>query len=849
MRLTDEQAAAATAAGSVAVAAGAGTGKTHLLVGRYLHHLTEEQLSPLEVVAVTFTRRAASELRARLRAAIAARSPENPALVAEIEAAPIGTLHSLCARICQDHPLESGAPVGFEILDEREGRLAALDWFRAAVDRLPASILERIPFQILEQALPPLLSDPTIAELAFAAGGEAGGRWAELAARGRRRQIEELGGDREWRQAVETLASLAGSAGDGRETVRRAALAAASRLGAGGGAGELEEIASLTLRGGIERNWPDGGFTEVRAAIETLRRVARARLETMRGYALGTANERLAAMLPDLREAFIRVRDEMERARRAAGRLDYGDLEVMARRALDHDHVRHYYTERWRAFLVDEFQDTNRLQAELLELLTAKASLTIVGDENQSIYGFRRAEREIFARCREQIIAGGGTECRLTISFRHHQELAQSLQLIFSAPDGASDRRGAESREMAVEPLTARIGAPHDAPHVRLLTVAAAGRENKESRQRREAAAVAAELRRMLRERRMIHDRESGEDRPLEPADVAILARTWRPLEIFREALEEHGLPAVNVGGGDLLRTREAQDIVALLRFLANPGDDTALIALLRGPFFAISDRVIQGRRRPGVKNGWWQELQPLAVGEVGRAAGILQRLLDERGILSASQSIRLADRLTGYSAVIGNLPGAARRMADWRGMRDWVMANEGRFGGDVFGVWRHLRRMIASEVTIARPPAETGKAIALMTIHAAKGLEWPLVVIPDLSGGTRMAAPAVFADPELGVALRLDDGDEKRPPVLYTWLEEEARRRERAERGRLLYVGLTRARDALLLSAADPEGGMLDELRSGLLRAGVSPELIVPASSPAEHETIPDLVGAGGWS
>jgi ATP-dependent helicase/nuclease subunit A len=831
MRLTREQQAAVTARSSVAVTAGAGTGKTHLLVERYLFHLREQGMSPLDVVAVTFTNRAASELRARIRQALATRMSANEEWLAEIEAAPIGTIHGLCARICRDHPDAAGAPPSFEIIDDREGQLARLDWFNAALDRLPLRIYDEIPFSRLRGVLASLLADPVMAERALGVGMDETplARWRELGELGKARVREELQGDTRWQAGLATLAAWTGPEEDTREIRRRTALELALRFMETSEASpdSLSGLANLDLRGGSEKKWVAGGFVEVKQALESLRDLARKALKRVRHFELTAADQELERRLPILREAFTLVRHELEQARRAAGQLDYSDLEVMARRALDSAVVREHYQRRWKAWLIDEFQDVNPIQAELLQLLTSGGCLTIVGDENQSIYGFRRATVSIYHRFREEIVAGGGERVSLGIGFRAHQELTSRINRIFETVFATGMTVREADRRMAP-------GLPPHLHHIQLLTVGKEAGGNKAHRQWVEARAVAARLRRLLDEGCPIHDRLTGELRPVEPADIAVLARTWRPLEIFGAALDGVGIASANMGGGDLLGTREALDLIALLRFLANPDDDVALIALLRSPFFAISDRVLQaasGVEKPG---SWWRHLDRMEDGELAAAARLLRQLLAQRQNAAPGRLIQMADRLTGYSAVIANLPNAARRLADWQAMREWIMVAERRHGDDLFNLWRRLKLLLENGITINRPALEAGAAVSLMTIHAAKGLEWPIVVIPDLSGGVGYVSQPVLFDPELGVALKPaqddEDGGEASQPVLYTWLEEEQARREAAERRRLLYVGLTRARDAIILSATERTGGLLDELRRGLDAAEIAEETILPS-------------------
>src|SRR5215212_281560 len=182
--LTEEQQRAAQASGSVAVVAGAGTGKTHMLTERYLHHLSGDGLSPLEVVAVTFTEKAAGELRSRVRERVRERLAAREDLLAELEAAQISTIHALCARVCREHPEEAGVPPDFGILDDLRGRLWTADRLADAMDGLPEESYRVVPYPLMQAALEALISDPLGAEEALAKGPEG---WRDLIEEARER--------------------------------------------------------------------------------------------------------------------------------------------------------------------------------------------------------------------------------------------------------------------------------------------------------------------------------------------------------------------------------------------------------------------------------------------------------------------------------------------------------------------------------------------------------------------------------------------------------------------------------------------------------------------------------------
>jgi ATP-dependent helicase/nuclease subunit A len=637
-----------------------------------------------------------------------------------------------------------------------------------------------------------------------------------------------------------TLELCEGDDEDRMEESRKAALSALDELEAGENhKSAFELLESIDLRGGRKRAWSDGELASVKEALKIVRELARAELR--RGIVVlesGPADERLAGALPILRDAFRQARLFLSEAKRRSRVMDFADLEVHALRALEHQGVRDYYCERWRAFLVDEFQDTNPVQAELLTQLTEGTKLTVVGDEKQSIYGFRRADVEVFRRFRECILSERGDEVLLATSFRGHSELVGVLNAVFSSVLG----------EMRQDLEAHREQPPHEAPHVRAYAMESEKRVPKAMLQRAEATHIARLVREMMDQEVSVYDAAADTVRPVRPGDVAVLSRVWAPLELYGEALAAVGIPSVHAGGGNLLETREAKDGLALLRFLADPTDDLALVAILRSPFFAVEDPLLHELAQEHTKTtSWWKLVQEAGGPQLHPAQEILGELLSKRRLEPPTALLQLADHLTGYTAIIANLPGAGRREADWRGFRELVGDLE-RGAYDAFTVVRWLRQLNEAGAEVPRPPLEVGEVVGLMTIHAAKGLEWPVVIVPDLARAMPSSHGAVVFDPELGVAV--DFGEDEGEPALYRLIADKKARLQEDEARRIFYVAPTRARDHLILTSTDGETNRFSGialLRPGLEVAGVTfspvafrPEDALPPVLPSPAPNLP---------
>ncbi|MEB3227071.1 MAG: UvrD-helicase domain-containing protein [Synechocystis sp.] len=843
MALISQQKQAATSATSVAITAGAGTGKTYMLASRYLFHLRTQSRSPLQIVAMTFTDKAATELRSRIRQTVQREAPDRFDWLAELEAAPICTFHSLAARICREHPEAAGVPADFIPLDEWEGQLWQGEQMAIALDQLPNQLYAQIPYSLMKAAMEVFLQDPLSAEDALQRDR---GDWWPILQKAQEAVVETLLNDPFWQEAHEIISQNQGSAGDKLETARQEALTLIEAIES-----YQEDIQNENFQAafqawlkfkvgniGSKKNWADE---------ETLKTVRRALID-WRDFTKDFPNcdlvtlqwseldEQIEAMLPDLRKAFIFVQDFIRHSKIHQRLLDFNDLEIYALRALADPKVRDYYQHRWQAFLIDEFQDTNPTQGKLLEALTEGKNLTLVGDEKQSIYGFRRADIQVFQQWRDRL----NNTIPLSTSFRTHAPLIDNINQIF-APILAGLHQDLDGDPAGIR-YAVRREPPHPAPHVESFVIIpdpdSLTKPTVEQLRQGEAQHIAHLVQQMLQEKRPVWDKKAREHRPMEPRDIAILARTWEPLELYGQAIGNLQIPVLQAGGGNLLDTREAKDGMALLRFLADARDDIALVAVLRSPFFAWSDRHLLTLRQaaPDDQN-WWQLLQASNDQITAQTVEILKQLRHHRQIDPPSRLLQLADRLTGYTAVIANLPNSERRLADWQGFMDTVRRLEAG-SNETFIVVRRLKRLVDKKVEIKRPPLEAGNAITLMTIHGAKGLEWPVVIVPDLSRKSQNDHSPIRFDPQLGVALKQEDeSGEQQKSALYLLLAQRQQAQDLEEMKRLLYVAATRAGDRLIFTTGQGDRGLnLWQLLQVGLQGEFSPQEIVYQPDSLSH-------------
>jgi ATP-dependent helicase/nuclease subunit A len=719
--LTSEQEqAAARRGGSLLLAAGAGSGKTSVLVERFVRAVCEDGVAPGAILAITFTERAAAELRARVRAQLLELGEREAAR--DMEGAPIGTFHGFCARLLRIHALPAGLDPDFEILDEAAAGRLRLRAFRHTLAAL-------------------LAEDRPVA----------------------RRE-----------EAVELLASY------GADRVR-----------------------GMVLRVYAE---------------ERSRGVDRPRLPAARSGQAPPESEQLelrairaCALLGEALEFFGHRYAELKRAR---GALDFDDLELCARDLLaEHPGVRAAWRERLELLMVDEFQDTNRRQLELLELLE-RENLFTVGDELQSIYGFRHAEVEIFRARRRRLREAGGALV-LARNFRSRPPLIAAVNTVFG------ERLG----EACTPLVPAREDTSTGEPLIELLLTDRRGWAESPYAQSIAGELPPAPIWRQA-EARLLAQRvaelvASGAGRA---GEVAVLLRAVGDLPVYERALQERGLRTL-AAVGSFWGHQQIGDLLAWLRALANPLDELALYSTLASPLVGLSSDGLAllaqeaARSAPGTSRiGVWATIARedealyarLPSGDRERLAGFAERFASERRTApmhSIAELLLRAIVASDYERHVLSLNWGERRLANVHKLLRLARRFEAAEGRDLRGFLDHVaHRELFAEGSEPHAPVAGSEpdAVRLMTIHAAKGLEFPIVCVADLGRTGNGTPPDLLLDGErLGLRLASLDGTPSVGLLQYEALCEERRQREAAEEERILYVAMTRARERLLLSGA----------------------------------------------
>ncbi len=819
---TPEQAAAIAAGGrDVLLEAGAGTGKTGVMVDRYCRLTCDEGISLDEVLAFTFTDKAAAELRQRIRAELARRaeagSERAGELLPAIGSAWVTTIHGFCNRVLAAHPVAAGIDPGFRVLDAPETTRAAREAFDDALAAFLAAdgpisgdmgpFSARRPRELREE----LVAAYEVEGLRGVVAGVHG----EMRSRGvaEPRLPEPPAGDPG--AALRAAAAAAAKAlaelketDSKREPIERAL----ARLDAPGPPPDLDEL--LALRVGSKAK----AVAPFRAAIDAaVAQVA----EAGEG---GDAYRNLAALLTLFSERF-------ERAKERRGGIDFEDLQILAARLLERAEVGSAYRGRFTHLLVDEFQDTNRLQLRLIEALRGpRTELVVVGDELQSIYGFRHADLDVFRRQRRLVEERPDAELMaLSGNFRSRPELVGAFNLLGDALLGDAYRPlrvGApapEGRPPGAGPavdllLTARDGWDEDGID---LEPAVDGRTP--ARCLAEARFLAARLRELA---------DAGVGR----GEMVVLLRAFTHLDAYEDSLERAGLRPYVVGGRGYWSQQQVADVTALLATIANPLDDQALFGALASPACgAAPDTLWLLRAAAGRRRHVWPALERLAgageaeIEDPGRLEAIPEgerellrgfvttlASLRQRGPrISLAALVEAAVTETGYDLAVLMRPAGEARFANVRKLMRLAAEFESREGRDLRGLLDFLAARAESDAEAQAATAVEGHdGVRIMTVHNAKGLEFDVVAVPDLSRSLLAGARAPLLTlgreqpPRVGMQLRrLGSGSVNL--FAYAELLEEARERDAEEGLRLFHVAATRARQRLILSGVvKPEAG-----------------------------------------
>ncbi|MFD1408970.1 UvrD-helicase domain-containing protein [Kroppenstedtia eburnea] len=795
------------------VSAGAGSGKTRVLVERYLTILDRHRSEPDcvdGIVAITFTEKAATEMKDRIRLGIrqrmeAARVRGEDEEVAcwyrfliSAERIRVSTIHSFCTTLLREHPVEADVDPAFGVLDEREAGLllreAVLETLVSAVKGMegnapgslaalwgPAGLRTRFAAVYREMAGngwdPATLSGRTLQHFSDT---------VDQLQRGFRRMLEEV------RKAGEDLQRVKGGkkATDFQREWPRLAIGLEEETTPEVVLPLLEEI--MGLLGG---NW--GRKEEVILPRDRMKEAVSQAWQTAGSLAFSPEEESVLRWVLQVME---QVDARYKKKKEERNRLDFDELQFRAVTLLrEHPRICRQVRSRIRYLMVDEYQDTNEAQKQLVDLLRPgpdgeriPGKLFVVGDPKQSIYRFRGAEVAVFGRTRDEILQSGGKEVALVDNFRSDGALVGFINGIFDKL-----MKGAPGEANHYQPARASRPAG-DGPRVEFLAVDAAGADPRKV----EAAAIA---------RRICELVEEG----IPYGGIALLFQAMTHVKEVEEALIREGIPCHVVGGSGFFAQQEIFDLLNMMRILEDPADTLAMVGVLRSPFCGVSDETLL---RLAQGEGWvltreeWVEREGLPPEERRKLKQFLHQFERYRRIKGRVPAAELLSDLleqSGYIHVTWSTPRGKQARANLdkflQLLRQWKDVDTTSLRSILEKVVR-LTEMEDRE-TEAPVEAEDGNSVRLMSVHQSKGLEFPVVFVPDLARKPLIDVPDFKLDREAGLVVRLvDESGEKRDPFRWQRVMERERELSREESVRLFYVATTRAEQRLILSGVPEE-------------------------------------------
>jgi ATP-dependent exoDNAse (exonuclease V) beta subunit len=758
------------------VVAGPGSGKTTVLV-EYFKRLVEAGVDPLRILAITFTEKAAANMRKKLGQAF----QQKAELRARMERAWVSTVHGFCARLLKENAVFAGIDPEFGIADERRSWRLQQESVKAAIDGLLEERLEDM--RALIRALSTYEFERVLL-VAYDAMRGAGTTVDDLsrvpAPPGITRcEIgETLDALRQenwsiwnYQQKEQMESALEGA---------RRIVAAETPQAALGAVEAFQCNLSKCKRGNNAYNL----LSRMKKQIEESR------------YALITelyTPER--ELLLEILRRFDRIYRERKRS---AGLVDFADLEEFTVRLLEqHEEARARVRRQFDHVLMDEFQDTNGQQAKLMQLLRPADRFYAVGDINQSIYGFRHADPAGFREYRDEIVERGRRLVELTGNFRSRAQILSAVETITDGLPGIEQRPLVAGREFQdeVECCMEVIAAPQ--PDV-------------------EAAWVA---------RRIVEMSEFSFK------DFAVLVRNTEVIGEFTAAFDMAGIPYVVNRGRGFYESREVNDLTHLLRVIANPRDEVSMAVVLRSPLVGVGEEELLRLKSEGGNLGM-AVMHCADDSPVARFRDRLREWRSRREYCTFDRLLLAAMDDCGYPAA----PNLDKFLAQTR---------DAAAGGSLDAYIQELELVREENPREPdAPPEDSLNAVKVMTVHSAKGLEFPVVFVAALHKGVDSKPPSVAFSRRYGLGARWRNpatGEDSSDLFLHA-LNEEWKRRELEEANRLLYVAMTRAEQRLVLSfsATSRKPSQWDKT--------VVERLLLDVSAPGEEMVVESAPDGKAW-
>lgn len=796
---TEQQLAAITTIDkNVAVSAGAGSGKTRVLVERFLYILKQAQekklpaLEAADILAITFTRKAAGEMKSRIRQSINELLPADGddrfwhKQMQNLQRAQIATIHGLCSRILRENPVEAQLDPAFILADDFEAKdfltQCVQSYIRLGLAQGNASLQLLVAtygasslsaqLNALLDKLPDLMEEDDLAAAYKEDLALAPKLTSDLIA-----AVKALADERE---------SLTKPKSKGREHLDN-----------------LTEHLAEVLEGLTAEKIDFTAFANFVGVIKNQRGALKELLDgakNLQQQILALASDEAALPLISAWQDVLKDADAyISQKKQEQDLLTYDDLELRSVQLLKENMaVRKKYQERFRYIMVDEFQDTNERQRQLIYLLCGDDSETlagnklfIVGDPKQSIYRFRGADVSVFARVRKEIAAGGGSCLTLGDNFRSADKVLDICNATFKELLGEDN-----SRAVYFEGLTAHNEGTFTPQLLKVLY----DDDTNEQKRQLEAVAIAEKMRALHKEGAAY-------------GEMAVLLRAMTNCETLAAALQRQGVPYIVIDGKGFYDRQEVMDLLNLLTALHNHYRSLELAGVLRSPYFGLDDVTLTQLFLTGLP--LWDALQQaeaesfsLKQGQlVLRAAKLLRELRAYAALAALPELWQKLWQVLAVDAVLSLQQHGAAKLANALKLRQLAEEYCAVRQGTLSDWLDYVERVRKAQARETAANVENTDAVQIMTMHKSKGLEFKTVFLPFLDSPRSSDTDEIRYLPGVGLGIKvLDEDGNLLPTGVLNKVKEKDKALDLAERVRLLYVAMTRAKDALVLSGAVKE-------------------------------------------
>ena len=807
------------------VSAGAGTGKTRVLVNRFLFLVVEKGIGVDDILALTFTEKAAAEMKKRISEAFEKEDRVNEKRL--VENAYISTIHGFCARLLRENPFEAGIDPDFVVIDDINRLIMMEEIFDEILEsgnEELADLIDRYDEKEIRGAL-----------LNYIFLNRCLGRKPErikeilkqktLLNDNLREKIDKILFDMQ-EKVIDKAKALENFSTDGEiENYRTEILSIVRELDKSKPKKKVlsslyDYFSEINLRAG-RRN--DEDCKSIKDIIKNIK-------ECLTQYKIPDSSLfeiNNAALEEDINKniiPFLKVAlkfwENYNKRKYKEGMLDYEDLEIITRDLLtDNETVRNDYKSKFKHILIDEFQDINTIQKEILEILKPKDGFFIVGDIRQSIFGFRNAEVRIMKDYRKKFENGKGKCIELNENFRSSKNILHFVNQFFNnvwADDGGN------------QPLEKSRKEPpnhNDDANVELILVTndPDDPQNNQPDSERlievEAENVAFRINELIEGEYKILDKESNQWRPVTFRDIAILVRRRNAYDNYAKVFGKHKIPFSMHRSMRLFSKHEIQDILAFLSIIDNSRNDIDFAAVLRSPFCDLSDDAFVLIRDYANKNKKLKS--PYIYQTLTAIAG--EKLLSDKDELKIKSFLSLYNQLrnikdlvplydifdilmkeTDYEVKTATLYNGERGLANIQRFREIIVSHT-RLSSASIKSFLDFCECIENWGDKEEPEIETGleNKVTFITVHSAKGLEFPVVFLVNMAQQTINVTSKIIVSKDLDAGFKIYGlENEKDSSSLHRIIiAKEKKEAELDEEKRLLYVAMTRARDRLILA------------------------------------------------